>query len=100
VHGTYTPCQTEVISGGTRRCKPEAPIAGYYPRIIDDKLWHEAQARLAEVHPRGKAATKPVRNVLQGLCRCTVCGGEHGHGIRGWNEYFAMSVSDGCLWVL
>jgi DNA invertase Pin-like site-specific DNA recombinase len=74
VLGTYIPCQTEVI-GGTRRCKPEAPIENYYPRIIDDKLWHEAQARLAEVHPRGKAATKPVRNVLQGLCRCSVCGG-------------------------
>jgi DNA invertase Pin-like site-specific DNA recombinase len=72
VLGTYIPTRTEV-TGGVRRYKPEAPITSYFPQIIDDKLWHDAQARLVEVHPRG--ITKPVRNVLQGLCRCTVCGG-------------------------
>jgi DNA invertase Pin-like site-specific DNA recombinase len=74
VLGTYTPTLTEVSSSG-RRYKPEAPIAGYYPRIIDDELWRAVQARFTETQSRGLAASKPVRNVLQGLCRCTVCGG-------------------------
>jgi hypothetical protein len=75
VIGMFTPHQVEVV-GGIRRYKPEgAPIENYLPRIIDDKLWHAAQARLAEVQPRGNATEKPIRNLLQGLCRCTECGG-------------------------
>jgi DNA invertase Pin-like site-specific DNA recombinase len=75
VIGTFTPHQVEVV-GGIRRYKPEgAPIENYLPAIIVPSLWHAAQARLAEVQPRGKAAEKPIRNLLQGLCRCSICGG-------------------------
>jgi hypothetical protein len=74
VLGTYTPQQQETV-GGLRKYKTEAPIQNYLPRIISDELWAAAQARLTEVQPRGKATERPIKNMLQGLCRCTVCNG-------------------------
>jgi DNA invertase Pin-like site-specific DNA recombinase len=71
VTGVFTPHVEEHRDGKKMRV-PQEPIAGYYPRVIDDVTFERVQTLI-------KARTKTVRtgkiaSIVAGLARCPMCG--------------------------
>jgi DNA invertase Pin-like site-specific DNA recombinase len=52
------------------------PVAGYFPAIVDEKLFYAAQARL-KLAKKGKYSRGSVVNLFTGVARCPKCG----HGL-------------------
>lgn len=73
VIGTFVPHQLEHSSDGKVR-KPLEPITGYFPAIIDEEAFYNAQALAKGKAPTTKAA-KGIRSLLAGLASCPVCNG-------------------------
>lgn len=80
VTGAFTPHVVEHQSGGKRRV-PQAPIAGYYPRIIDDETFQRARSLIAArgTTPRPSA----VASLLAGLAKCPACGSTMTRVVKG-----------------
>lgn len=76
VIGTMVPHVVEHEEGKKRR-KPQEPVAGYYPAVVDRDLFERVQAlRIDSRSPqRGRHADKPIQNIVGGLARCPVCDG-------------------------
>ena len=76
VIGTMIPHTIE-YENDQRVRKPQDPIQGYYPAILDEDTYERVQAmRLNTTSPlRGMHAGGPVRNILGSLARCPQCGG-------------------------
>lgn len=74
VVGTCIPHLTEYQERKRVR-RPLAPLPGYYPAVVSEKLFAEVQAlQTSNSTPRGRHAAKPVLNILAGLARCHSCG--------------------------
>lgn len=60
-------------TGGAQRVPAGEPIAGYYPTVVSERLWLEAQSlrRLGDV-PVGDRKT--LKNVLSKFGKCSRCG--------------------------
>lgn len=63
VIGTYTPKKTD-----------KSPIEGYYPAIIDEATFWQAQAGLKARKWKGGTTGEQVANLFTGLCFCAQCG--------------------------
>ncbi|HVK09554.1 MAG TPA: recombinase family protein, partial [Gemmataceae bacterium] len=88
VLGTYQPCL------GSRKRKPEGdPVPGYYPRVIDDKLWYAAQAAAKGRARRSGRPAGAVVNPFSGLLRNAPDGAKlHVCGSRG-HKYLVSSAA-------
>lgn len=75
VIGDLTPGHIEHVEGRKVRVL-EDPIPGAFPAIIDETDWLAVRALKdgATGAVRGKAAQRPLANVLAGLARCPICG--------------------------
>ena len=58
---------------GEKAFKSGRVAKNYFPRFIDNKLWHKVQ-RLMDAKSGGTGRGDEVNNILQGMTRCT-CGG-------------------------
>jgi DNA invertase Pin-like site-specific DNA recombinase len=72
VVGVYQPTR---LSEDGRRVDTE-PVADYFPRIIDRKLFDRVQVRLSERGHCGGQRADTVRNLLASIVRCGYCGGD------------------------
>lgn len=68
--GEYQP--THTVSG--KRVNDGEPITGFFPVVIEESVFYQAQAVRAErrVHKTGKQAAR--FNVFQGIFKCATCG--------------------------
>jgi DNA invertase Pin-like site-specific DNA recombinase len=68
--GEYQP--THVVGG--KRVNDGEPVAGFFPLVIDENVFYQAQAVRAErrVHKTGKQSER--FNVFQGIMKCRTCG--------------------------
>ena len=75
VIGELTPGHIEHADGIKRRVTEE-PIAGAFPAIIDEADWLAVRALKdgSTAAVRGRAAGRPLANILAGLARCPLCG--------------------------
>lgn len=86
VIGTFTPHEEEHEGGKVVR-KPLAPIAGYFPAIVDEITFQNVQAmRSANGTPKTKGKA-PLNNLLSGLTRCPHCGGSMVRTSKGPKSY-------------
>lgn len=75
VRGIFTPNVIEFVNGKKKRV-PQEPIPGYFPAVIDERLWADTQhvrssrRRAVTVGKNGKA----MSNLLSGLATCPECG--------------------------
>jgi DNA invertase Pin-like site-specific DNA recombinase len=58
-----------------KRFKEGAPWTDYFPRIIEDEIFYACQGRAKARKNKGGAAVYLARNLLTGLGRCALCGG-------------------------
>jgi DNA invertase Pin-like site-specific DNA recombinase len=74
VVGTFVPFTTEWVDD-VRRVRPQAPIEGYYPAIIEKADWDRVQAkRIAwSAHYHNDVPKTGRANLLAGLSRCPFC---------------------------
>ncbi|MBX7482842.1 recombinase family protein [Qipengyuania qiaonensis] len=75
VIGTFQPHLSE-YDGTKKRRVPLDPVEGYYPAVVAEETFREAQA-LREVRKapqRGRHAHTPITNLLAGLAECPKCG--------------------------
>lgn len=75
VIGTFQPHLSE-YDGTKKRRVPLEPVEGYYPAVVAEETFREAQA-LREVRKapqRGRHAHTPITNLLAGLAECPKCG--------------------------
>lgn len=70
--GTIIPHVEEHKDGKMRRI-PQAPVANYYPAVIDAETYERLQALNRASPLRGRHANKTMRSVLSGLARCPAC---------------------------
>ena len=88
VIGTMTPHTLDHVDGRKVR-RPQEPIDGYYPAVVERELFDQVQAMGATRAPlRGKHAAGTVQNILGGLACCPLCGGSmtrvnKGNGSKG-----------------
>lgn len=73
VAGVFVPCIEDYSDGGSKfRRVPQAPIANYYPAVIDGITFERAQrlikARTSTVRSSG------VASIVAGIARCPKCG--------------------------
>ena len=73
VIGTFTPHKDEYTLKGKKRI-PLEPLLNYYPRVVDDEVFHEVQTMAQSKSPRTKIA-HGIQSILAGLAACTKCGG-------------------------
>lgn len=72
--GTYVPHTLEYVDGRKVR-KPQEPVTGYYPSVIDEDTYQlAAEMMAAKGKQRGRHAGKPVQSLLAGLAACPQCG--------------------------
>nr|WP_315428100.1 recombinase family protein [uncultured Albidiferax sp.] len=73
VLGEYQPYSVQVESSGIRQ-KSGEPILGYFPTVITESIFYQAQAAISG--RRISVATKQSKNfnVWQGVAKCSVCG--------------------------
>lgn len=89
VRGTYIPCITERNEQGRLLLRPQPPIEGYYPAVVDPatcEVVEQAQDARRRAFPGARVAAEkaashgrlgrvaPVANMLAGLGRCPLCG--------------------------
>jgi len=60
---------------GANRIAEGPPIAGYYPRIINDDDFLEVQVLLAKTKGKGGGRRDHVENIFGTIARCQVCRG-------------------------
>ena len=73
VIGTYIPHTYEHVDGRRVR-RPQEPIEGYYPAVVDEDAFSKVAAlRTTRRPPTG--AGKTIQNPLATLVRCPLCGG-------------------------
>jgi DNA invertase Pin-like site-specific DNA recombinase len=74
VIGTLVPFKGEYIDG-VRRLRPQSPVEGYYPAIVERSVWQEVQDRrktwAEHYHVNGPKTGR--QNLLAGLSRCPFC---------------------------
>ncbi|GAB5505976.1 MAG: recombinase family protein [Rhizobiaceae bacterium] len=71
--GEFTPHIVEHVDGKRER-RPQDPIAGYFPAVIDPETFARAKAmRQAKRGPAQQAGSRKVSHVLAGLARCPRC---------------------------
>jgi DNA invertase Pin-like site-specific DNA recombinase len=74
VIGTHIPLVSEYVDG-VRRLRPQHPVEGYYPAIIERADWDTIQARRKawadHYHVNGPKTGR--ENLLAGLSRCPFC---------------------------
>ena len=77
VIGTYVPHTKERDEAGKAVRKPQTPIPGYFPAVVDPETFAACEAkRLAGGTPkRGRHAAGTIQSLLAGLARCPECGG-------------------------
>lgn len=75
VSGVFVP-HVQEHTGGKLVRHPLAPIAGYFPSVIDPETMRQLQALgNGSAQPRrGRHAAAPLTNLFGGLGRCTNCG--------------------------
>jgi DNA invertase Pin-like site-specific DNA recombinase len=68
--GEYQP--THIVGG--KRVNDGEPVAGFFPVVIEESVFYQAQAVRAErrIHKTGKQSER--FNVLQGIMKCQTCG--------------------------
>lgn len=73
--GTFTPHMDDRKDGKRRRI-PLEPIPNYYPAVIDEATYANAQSLTSSspISVRGKSAERGVVNIFAGLARCPLCG--------------------------
>lgn len=74
VRGIFTP-HIMTFEEGKKTRTPQEPIAGYFPAVIDERLWADTQ----HVRSSRRAVTvgrdgKVMSNMLSGLASCPACG--------------------------
>jgi len=80
-------------TGRGKNRKPDGdPIEGYFPRIIDDDLWHATQAKRATTPNNPGGRTGQNGNLFTHLIKCAYCGGpmryeNKGNGPKGGKRY-------------
>ena len=89
VRGTYIPCITERNEQGRLLLRPQPPVEGYYPAVVDPATCEavaQAQDARRRAFPGARVAAEkavshgrlgrvaPVANILAGLGRCPLCG--------------------------
>jgi DNA invertase Pin-like site-specific DNA recombinase len=85
--GEYTPhVMSHDATTGRKVRVPQAAVVGYYPAVVDGETFERAQALLTKGRPRGRHATKTLRNPLATLARCPLCGGSMTRVIKGTSK--------------
>jgi DNA invertase Pin-like site-specific DNA recombinase len=72
VTGRFVP-HVESHNGGKMTRTPQAPIEGYYPRVIDDQTFERVQSLITARRATVRSST--VASIVAGLARCPKCGG-------------------------
>jgi hypothetical protein len=74
VIGTLVPFVSEYVEGAMRM-RPQTPVAGYYPAIIERVDWDRVQAKRAAwcEHFHNDVPKTGRANLLAGLSRCPFC---------------------------
>jgi len=75
VVGTFVPHEME-FDGPSKTRRPLQPLENYFPAIVTQETFSEAQAlRTAVGAPqRGRHAHRPISHFLAGLATCSACG--------------------------
>ena len=95
--GEFTPHTLEYDGAGKKLRRPQAPLSGYYPAIIDMETFARAKAmRTAKRGPAQSAGSRKVSHLLAGLARCPRCGSamlrvNKGSGPKGGRPYLVCS---------
>jgi DNA invertase Pin-like site-specific DNA recombinase len=71
-HGVFVPHQY-VHEAGRRTRTPLSPVVGYYPAVVSQETFEDAQALGGTAHTT-KQRSGQVVNILGGLARCPTCG--------------------------
>jgi DNA invertase Pin-like site-specific DNA recombinase len=71
VTGRFVP-HVESHDGGKMTRTPQAPIEGYYPRVIDDETYQRVQNLITA--RRATVRSKSIASIVAGLARCPKCG--------------------------
>lgn len=72
--GEFTPHTLEYDEAGNKLRKPQTPLPGYYPAVIDVETFARAKAmRSAKRSPAQSAGSRKVSHLLAGLARCPRC---------------------------
>lgn len=76
VIGTYVPFTLD-YEGGRKKRTAQAPVANYFPAIVDLDLYERVRASTMDKvsSKRGRHARAEVQNVLGGLAKCPDCRG-------------------------
>ena len=99
VIGTIIPYTSEYIDG-VRRLRPQTPVEGYYPAIIDKTEWDEVQARRKAwgVYHKISGPKTGRDNLLAGLSRCPFCDRPMvlvGNGKANWRYFMCRRAYNG-----
>jgi DNA invertase Pin-like site-specific DNA recombinase len=90
VVGEFQPCLS-VVENGKRRRVPDSngPIQNYFPAIVSEELFDQAQAAArSRLRRRGPLKKPAYSNLVVHLGRCAVCGGVlHHYGSSGGWTY-------------
>lgn len=76
VVGTLIPMITDHVEGKLR-LRPQEPVLGYYPAIVDEDIFQRVQAIRLESREKfaNHRVKQKVTNLLAGLAKCPICGG-------------------------
>jgi DNA invertase Pin-like site-specific DNA recombinase len=75
VLGLYQPFSVQVPGAEGTRTPAGEPVADYYPRIIGDEVFYQAQGAIQDRKVTGSGTKQSERfNVWQGIAKCVHCG--------------------------
>ncbi|MCO5156872.1 MAG: recombinase family protein [Aquamicrobium sp.] len=95
--GEFTPHTLEYDEAGRKLRKPQSPLPGYYPAVVDAETFARAKAmRSAKRGPAQSAGSRKVSHLLAGLARCPHCRSSmlrvnKGNGPKGGHPYLVCS---------
>lgn len=80
--GVFTPHVEEHHNGRMVR-RPQEPIPGYYPRVIDDETFQRVQTLIGA--RKDTVRRSQVASIVAGLAKCPKCGGTMTRVMKGSN---------------
>jgi DNA invertase Pin-like site-specific DNA recombinase len=91
VLGTFTPHTATKDGNGVRKRKPQDPVPGYWPAVIDRDLFDRVEAQAKATAARGRNAGAEPRSIFAGVIKCGRCGGAVVRVTKGKHVYLVCS---------
>jgi DNA invertase Pin-like site-specific DNA recombinase len=73
VVGTFVPHKTVKEAGGRQR-RPQEPIEGYFPPVVERDLYERVTAHMKSTAARGRNAYTDPKSIFAGVIKCDYCG--------------------------